>query len=203
LPPGKYYLTASAKGYQTLTTNSFELSKSTPISTVLSLKKANILSWLSLSSTKVNIDVNSAKPKSAPAQNKLINQSVPSFSLNDVDGKSVSSANLLGRPTVISFNATWSPMTSEQLPAFRKLQQNQDINAVLVGLQENAGKIAAYNAIASYQLNWLADPNSRLTNLFDVQSLPTNYFIDRKGVVKQVITGVLSEQQISSELSRL
>jgi hypothetical protein len=60
-----------------------------------------------------------------------------------------------------------------------------------------------YTQTAGYSLNWLVDPDSTLTDVVNIQSLPTHYFISRDGVVKKVVTGILTKQQIIDNLSSL
>jgi peroxiredoxin len=135
--------------------------------------------------------------------NVLIGKPAPDFSLTDTDGKTVRTADLLGRPTIITVTSMWSPTTTEQMTALSHLQANPDVNVVPVALQDTLGRVQAYTAIADLKLRWLVDPNSSLSTTYNVRSLPTHYFIDRKGEVRSVVAGVLSERQIKDELSRL
>ena len=84
-----------------------------------------------------------------------------------------------------------------------KLADNKDINTVPIALQENTGRLKAYNGIAGYSINWLADPDSTTSDSFSASSLPTHYFINRDGVVEKVVTGVLTKQELLNELSGL
>jgi hypothetical protein len=210
LPPGKYYLAVTADGYHPLVSNIFNLQKTTPLTTQLSMTKASDLklgpihiSWPSLSSQA--IDINPTVPKVAQSvnPNKLIDKSFPNLTLLGTNGNNTSSISWLGRPTLLSFMVSWLPSTSEQLKPLSELQTNKDINIVPIALQENSDKMRVYTQIAGYSLNWLVDPDSTLTNVVNIQSLPTHYFINRDGVVKKVITGILTKQQIIDNLSSL
>jgi hypothetical protein len=210
LPPGKYYLAVTANGYKPLVSNIFNLQQTTPLTTQLDMKKVDgfklgpvHISWPSLSSQA--IDINPTVPKVAQGvnPNKLINKSFPNLTLSGTNGSNTSSISWLGRPTLLSFMVSWLPSTSEQLNALSQLQTNKDINIVPIALQENADKMRVYTQTAGYSLNWLVDPDSTLTNVVNIQSLPTHYFINRDGVVKKVITGILSKQQILDNLSSL
>ncbi len=199
LPAGKYYLKVTSRGYQDLTSNIFTFDKTTPISTTLNMRaKKSLLSSFSAQKISLNLSGNKTTQKS----NSLISET-PSFKLQNLSGNNVNSTNLLGKPTVLSVLSTWSPNTSDQLAALTKLQSNKDINIIPVGLQESVAKLQAYSAISGYQLNWLADPDSTLTDVFKVQSMPTHYFLDRKGVVKKVVTGVLSKDELLNNLTGL
>ena len=84
-----------------------------------------------------------------------------------------------------------------------QLQTNKDINAVLIGLQQNSGRVRAFTAIAGKQSSWLVDPDSTLTKQFTIGSLPVNYFVDRTGVIRNIVSGVLNKQEVLAYLKNL
>jgi len=208
LPAGKYYLKAEAKGYKPLTSSIFTLSNPTPISTTLNLKPGKelrlgsvSLHWPDFSVQKINLNLN--QPSANAKQNSQVGQAMPSFSLSNTTGKQVNSLDFLGKPTVLSVMATWAPQTSEQLKALSDLQTNTDINVEPIASQEDAARVRVYTDISGYKLNWLVDPDSTLTKSLNFTSLPTHYFVDRKGIIKKVVTGVLSKQEILDGLANL
>jgi cytochrome c biogenesis protein CcmG/thiol:disulfide interchange protein DsbE len=69
--------------------------------------------------------------------------------------------------------------------------------------QESSGRVQAYTDIADVKLKWLVDPDSTLSASYNVQSLPMHYFVDRKGIVRQMVVGVLTQKQISDRLAAL
>ncbi len=46
------------------------------------------------------------------------------------------------------------------------------------------------------------DPDATLETLYKLNVLPTSYFIDRKGIITKVFSGVLSEKEIIDILSK-
>ena len=210
LPAGKYYLKASAKGYHSLSSTIFKLSQPTPVLTMLNMKPGRDLklgpvdlsAWDFLSKN-VKLNLGDAKNSEGNSQNSLVGRPLPNFNLTDTNGHAIHAADLLGKPTLVSLLSTWAPTVSEQLGSLSQLQKNPDTNIEPVALQQDTGQAVAYDQIAGYNLTWLTDPNSTLTNLFNATSLPTNYFIDRQGIVRQVISGVLTKQEILNNLSNL
>jgi hypothetical protein len=210
LPSGKYYLTVTANDYKPLVSNIFNLGKTTPLTTQISMNKVGghklgpiHLSLPNFSSQAIDINPKVPKVANGVNPNKLIDKSIPNLTLPGTKGGNVESIAWLGRPTLLSFMVSWLPSTSEQLKALSELQTNKDINIVPIALQENSDKMSVYTQTAGYSLNWLVDPDSTLTDVVNIQSLPTHYFVNRDGVVKKVVTGILSKQQIIDELSVL
>jgi hypothetical protein len=83
------------------------------------------------------------------------------------------------------------------------MQSNQNYNVISVGLEETASQLGVYNSTSGLSLGWLPDPDGSLANIFNSQGLPTNYFVDRTGVIRQVTSGVMTKQQILDSLTGL
>jgi peroxiredoxin len=139
----------------------------------------------------------------ATVQHPAVGKLLGDFSLRDTEGKVMRPANFLGRPTLFTFSATWAPTTNEQLQTLARLQPNKDINIMPVAVQEGTAKVRAYTAITNIQLRWLVDPDSTLSNNYGAPNMPTHYFVDRKGVVREVASGILTEKQILNGLGSL
>lgn len=209
IPPGTYYLRASAPGYETLISSIFKTNQSEPLTTSLALKPHYELplgllhiSLPTLAIQNVNLST-PASSGSATSHSGLIGKPLPDFSLTETNGTTVHAADLLGRPTLITLGATWSPTMSEQLAILEKLQANPNLNIIPVALQQSSGQVQAYTSIAGLDLNWLVDPDSTLSPAYGSPNLPTQYFVDRNGIVRQVYVGVLSQSQIENKLLSL
>ena len=92
---------------------------------------------------------------------------------------------------------------NEAILTIIQLKANQNLNIIPIALQQNAGQVEAYTSIAGLNLNWLVDPESTLTPKFGAPNLPTQLFVDRNGIVRQVYVGDLSQAQIMNTLSSL
>ncbi|MEK7600082.1 MAG: redoxin domain-containing protein [Patescibacteria group bacterium] len=210
LPPGKYYLKATAAKHETLISSIFETSHSKPLTARLELKPLtgiNIGSFhLPLPSFAVQlVSVSDSDPirQSSTGQGTLVGKQISDFKLETTNGKVFRTADVLGKPTLISFGSTWSPTTAEQLAVLSRLQTKEKFNIIPVALQEGAPRVQAYTSISGLSLNWLVDPDSTLSNSYGVQSLPMHYFVNREGVIKRIVVGVLSERQIINIMNGL
>jgi thiol-disulfide isomerase/thioredoxin len=209
-PVGKYYLRVSAKGYQSLTSQIFTLKEPTPIIGTLTLKKSMhidvgsfTLALPSFNSKKISFDTSKAVIPANLRENSLIGKPAPSFTLASTNGDIVHTVDLSGRPTLITFVSTWSPPAKEQLPILADLQRNLDLNIEPIASQEHSEKVKVYTRLSGNGLDWLLDPDGTTVAPYGIQSLPTHYFIDRRGIVKQVVVGVLSKEELLKRLTSL
>jgi len=209
LPAGKYYLTARSPGYRKVTSSIFTTTRTEPVSTTLKLTRVRQfrlgpihIDLVLPSLGDQPIQAGNKRAVGAPA-NSLIGKSAPEFSLNDTNGNIVNPVQLLGKPTVVTFGTTWSPGMSEQVNILSQLQSNTDLNIIPVAMQQGTAVARAYTTIAGLKLDWLVDPSGALTASYNVQSLPTSYFINREGIIQKVVIGVLGRQQMLNILTGL
>lgn len=113
--------------------------------------------------------------------------------LTDLDGKPISLAALRGHPVWLDFWASWCPPCQDELPVLRDLQrsyQDRGLVIVAVSVQEtNAADVRAY--AQRYQLNYTigTDLTGAVFRRYKVYALPTQFFIDRNGIIRSVVQG--------------
>ena len=118
-------------------------------------------------------------------------------------GNQVSPVDWYGKPTVLVSIATWAPSTAEQLSALSNLSGNSDVNVVLVAGQQRAETVEAYLQVAGSKLEVACDPDGLLSDTLTIPGTPALYFIDRHGIIKKVMVGTRSADDILTELGHL
>ncbi len=209
-PAGKYYLQISASGYKTVISKIFAVDQTVPLAQSISLEKATKIGFDPLSFTlpsltlgKIEIVPSQKKVDLAKTASSLVDKSLPSFNLEKTSGGTTNHVQLSGKPTLLSFVSTWSPASQEQFQVLDKLQNNQDLNISPVVVMESTAKLVSYKAISKLELDFLVDPDGTTVSSFGYQSLPTHYFVNRKGIIKKITIGVLSEKEILDNLGAL
>ncbi|HSX02747.1 MAG TPA: Ig-like domain-containing protein [Candidatus Saccharimonadia bacterium] len=212
-PAGTYYLQATAPGYQPLITRQFTLSRATPLVPKLQLTPDPVLRLARWSlrlplpwPTLGTVTPATAITASAPATG-LIGQAWPSFDLpaTTAAGATIDTTrlSLLGQPTLVTALALWAPSANEQLPALAALQTQHQFNVVPLVLGERASQAQAFLARANSAATITVDPGADLSQTLGVPSVPVHYLLDRNGIVRRVLWGVVSEADLASALSQL
>ena len=205
LPAGKYYLQVDAWGYQNLNTEFFTLSEPTPINANFSLKPLKLLADLKIIKLywpdflTLTAAFKNNLLKSADDQNLLLGKKMPFFSLSG----GFQSDSLSGKPSILTFSNTWSPPATEQISILNNIAKNNNYNSAIIIEGEKSSKIYVFKKRGSYNLPMYTDPDATLVTTFNLNVLPTSYFIDRKGIIRKVISGVLSEEEIIQTLASL
>lgn len=201
LPAGTYYLKVTALGYKSVTSKIFNITSPTIINTDILLAKG----WWFNPFKSINITVNKDK-LITKEQNSypLVDTESPSFTLPSVGEKELNLLSLRGKNRVLVFLNTWLPSTSEQISQIKSLPTNYKEKITVVMMQESISKAAVFAKKGGYyDLTIVADNDGILINPYRVNSLPSSYFIDRKGLIKKVVTGVVSTNEIISILDSI
>lgn len=145
------------------------------------------------------------------AAKKLLGKPMPEVSVQDLDAKSVKLAQFKGKPTIITFWATWCSPCIKEMPHFSKLvedyQGKLQVLAVAVGdTREDTLNYAKKNP--TYKVTWLFDPEedievSPVTKAFGLTGLPTNLFIDADGKIVEYWRGLESPEALVKKVQGL
>lgn len=145
------------------------------------------------------------------AAKKLLGKPMPEASAQDFDAKSVKLTQFKGKPTIITFWATWCSPCIKEMPHFSKLvedyQGKLQVLAVAVGdTREDTLNFAKKNP--TYKVTWLFDPEedieaSPVTKAFGITGLPTNLFIDADGRIVDYWRGLESTEALVKKIQGL
>ncbi|MCL4504651.1 MAG: TlpA family protein disulfide reductase [Chloroflexi bacterium] len=116
----------------------------------------------------------------------------PDITLGTPDGKTISVASLKGRAVVLNFWASWCPPCRAEMAALNQVDRDYRARGVMVlgiNQMESAPVAAAFMREQQLQFTVALDTDGQATRLYRVSALPTTYFIDKTGVIRDIIYG--------------
>src|SRR5712691_1205761 len=140
-----------------------------------------------------------APPKSAKDQQIVrflkTPKPLPAFSVQDLDGRTISSDQWRGTITIVNFWATWCPPCRAEIPELVALQQKYRDQLQIIGISEDEGSPEQVKQfVVEHMINYpvvMATPE--IERIFSgVSALPTSFFVDRDLLVVQKHLGVLN-----------
>jgi peroxiredoxin len=126
--------------------------------------------------------------------------------LFDLDGNPVRLADLRGKVVWLNFWASWCPPCQYETPTIRTLDERyRDRGLAVIGVQVQQivddGRAYADRYDLEYTIG--ADVTGAIYHTYKVFALPTQFFIDPNGVVRQVINGPLTEARATQLIESL
>jgi cytochrome c biogenesis protein CcmG, thiol:disulfide interchange protein DsbE len=118
----------------------------------------------------------------------------PDFELSTPTGESIRLSDLRGQAVLVNLWATWCPPCRAEMPAIEKLynEYKEDgfvVLAVNMTYQDDPERVPSF--VDEYGLTFpiLMDIQGTVGTDYQLRSLPSSYFIDRDGIIQEVVIG--------------
>jgi len=123
-----------------------------------------------------------------------IGETAPEIDLPSMTGEQMTLSKLKGQPVLVNFWATWCGPCRQEFPTLvRKYKQYKDQGLVVLGVDTEDE--SPDDGVLTFMRNTLVnfpivrDRDSKLEGMYRIEGLPTSFFIDRKGVVRDIVVG--------------
>lgn len=205
LPPGRYYFEITAGGFRYSVSEIFSIEKPTLINPTFTLKPLKLLFDFGLFKlyfpdfSTNTLPIKLSLPQLPSPTNSLLEKGAPQMRLKTTDNTYFELFANRGTPLVVSFMNLWTPQTTEQIAALDRISAS-NFKGVAVFIGTSLDKATLFKKNGNYKTTIAVDPDGTMIEDYQVNTLPTHYFIDRRGVIKQIITGVLNEEELQSKL---
>ena len=118
----------------------------------------------------------------------------PDFTLNTATGETVKLSELRGQAVLVNLWATWCPPCRAEMQAIEtmyKEYQGQGFTVLAVNMtyQDDRAAIAPFVEEQELTFPILLDETSEMAGNYQLKSLPSSYFIDREGMISEVVIG--------------
>jgi cytochrome c biogenesis protein CcmG/thiol:disulfide interchange protein DsbE len=130
----------------------------------------------------------------------------PSISVLDRDDATVKLSDFRGKAVVVRFWASGCRACIEGMPAldrYRRAYDDRDLAVIAVNMGNSKEMVDAFakNLKISYPV--LRDPALIASKKYNVTSVPTTFFIDRKGIARKRVQGELTGEDFNQTVREL
>jgi peroxiredoxin len=126
----------------------------------------------------------------------------PEFSATTVDGEPFKLADLAGRPIWLTFGASWCADCRAEAPDLQATYARYapaGLAVVSIWIEESDQEVRDYAARVGLDFTMIADPSTSLASRYRTYGLPTHFFINPDGTIREIRIGGLP----AAEMDRL
>ena len=126
----------------------------------------------------------------------------PDFRMQLSDEQGLYLSDLVGRPILINFWATWcGPCRLEMPEIVHHADTATELLVLAINVQEEVDTVAAFADDFNMNMPVVRDADAEIRNLYQVRGMPTSIFIDRNGKVSTYQEGVMSPNKLQELLT--
>jgi cytochrome c biogenesis protein CcmG, thiol:disulfide interchange protein DsbE len=126
------------------------------------------------------------------------------FELRTLDGKAISLESFRGKPLVMNFFASWCEPCREEMPIINDLAAkaaSNDYSVLAVAVEDSRSAVTQYAKESKLAFPIALDLNSTVKRAYRIFGPPATFFIDRQGIIRDIIIGPLTPERASTALS--
>lgn len=137
----------------------------------------------------------------------LRGKQAPDFKLKTLDGKTVSLADLKGKPVLVNFWATWCAPCKIEMPWFEEFRQKYESQGfTIVGIvEDDAPKEAVQGLVEKTGVKYtIAHTDNKVDKAYGgIDYLPASYFVGRDGVIIAQSSGLGSKDEMEANVKKI
>src|SRR4029077_9360496 len=124
---------------------------------------------------------------------QVVGGEMPAFSLSTLHRSDISLDSLRGKDVLVNVWATWCGPCRREMPALATLAKKMGPRLTVVAIDqgEDAQVVGAYVKQFGVDFPIYLDREQRVGTMLHLVGLPSSFFVDRTGVVRDAVEGEL------------
>lgn len=131
----------------------------------------------------------------------------PSFTLTSMDGTETAVGGQRGKALLINFWASWCGPCEIEAPDlvanYESYQDRLDIYAVNMTGIDKEDLAREFAERHGFKFPVLFDRGNKVTDLYMVTGYPTTFFVDKNGVIRDMVVGILPPAELERKILKL
>ena len=131
----------------------------------------------------------------------------PDFAALDANGEDIRLSDMLGKPVVLNFWASWCPPCKSEMPEFNKVYEElgDTVQFMMVNAVGSRGETVRsaedYIAKEAFTFPVFFDTKQDAVMAYGIRAFPTSIFIDSEGYIVAGVEGMIDETTLRKGIS--
>lgn len=130
----------------------------------------------------------------------------PNFTLQTIDGKTVNLTDYRNKLVMVNFWAGGYQRCKTEIPVIQEIYNNwlsKELVVLGINSRETPTEVQKFVNEKKITYKVLLDPAEKVAKQYDVTSIPTTFFIDKNGIIKEVRNSALNAGAIEAILESM
>lgn len=156
-------------------------------------------SWLWVNRVPVAVSAIDRTPQPA------VDYPAPDFTLTTLAGEPFVLSEAQGKPVVLNFWATWCGPCQRELPTLQAAAERYGDQVLIVGVDQGEAPATVQRYVDQLSLTFAIplDTEFTVSERYNVRGLPTTFFIDRQGVIRQMWLGEMNSITLAEGVAEI
>lgn len=136
----------------------------------------------------------------------MVNKKAPPFFLTTLDGKTITSESIAGKPAVINFWATWCGPCFQEHPLLKAASsafKGGEVAFLGVVYQDKEKEVLDFVKEFGEPFKVVFDSENKMAIDYGVGGVPETFFLDSQGVIREKTVGVLTAPLLKKNLEKI
>ena len=146
-------------------------------------------------------------PPPAATEGSSVGDLAPDFQLQDLGGQVVSLSTLRGVPVMLNFWASWCGPCRAEMPYIQQVHEewsDKGLVVLSINTDEGSSEVRQFMQSNDYSFPVLLDTKKDIARKYNIQGIPTTFFIDKDGMIQEWKLGAFqSKEEIEDCLSKV
>ncbi len=140
--------------------------------------------------SRVPVDYIPASKDPQPA----VGHPAPDFTLTTLNGETFTLSDLRGTPVVLNFWATWCGPCRAEMPELENAARRYDPKVRIIGVDQGEAPKVVQEFVDELGVSFTVPMDSDMSvgDTYRIIGLPTTFFIDRDGIIRQIWAGEMN-----------
>ncbi|UOE57566.1 TlpA family protein disulfide reductase [Bacillus sp. CMF12] len=117
----------------------------------------------------------------------------PDFELKNLQGETVKLSDYKGKKVMLNFWATWCPPCKAEMPDIQKFYTQKGNEVVILAVNiDSHSDVAGFAEEMRVNFPILLDVNEKASNAYQIITIPTTFFIDEEGIIRNKYLSAMS-----------